>query len=44
MRNKIIAGTSDFIVAFKKDGDKSPGTLSTINYAKKFGKKYIIIS
>ena len=44
VRNKIIAGTSDFIVAFKKDGDKSPGTLSTINYAKKFGKKYIIIS
>tara|TARA_Y100001963_G_scaffold56372_1_gene78875 strand:+ start:527 stop:928 length:402 start_codon:yes stop_codon:yes gene_type:complete len=44
VRNKIIAGTSDFIVAFKRDGDSSPGTMSTINYAKKFGKKYIIIS
>ena len=43
VRNKIIAGTSDVVVAFKKDGDVSPGTMSTINYAKKFGKKYIII-
>ena len=44
VRNKIIAGTSDYIVAFVKNGDDSPGTTSTINYAKKFEKKYIIIS
>ena len=43
VRNKIIAGTSDYIVAFKREDDQSPGTLSTINYAKKFSKKYIII-
>ena len=44
VRNKIIAGTSDFVVAFIPDGDKSDGTMSTINYAKKFSKKYVIIS
>ena len=43
-RNKIIAGTSDFIVAFIEDGVQSDGTFSTLNYAKKFEKKYIIIS
>ena len=43
-RNKIIAGTSDFVVAFIPDGVESNGTMSTINYAKKFDKKYIIIS
>ena len=43
-RNKIIAGTSDFIVAFIPEGIESNGTQSTINYAKKFKKKYIIIS
>ena len=42
-RNKIIAGTSDFIVAFIPKGEKSSGTESTINYAKKFDKKVIII-
>ena len=42
-RNKIIAGTSDYIVAFIPKGENSPGTMSTINYAKKFDKKYIII-
>ena len=44
VRNKIIAGTSDYIVAFVKNGDDSPGTMSTINYAKKFEKKYVIIN
>ena len=43
-RNKIIAGTSDFIVAFIEEGVQSDGTFSTLNYAKKFEKKYIIIS
>ena len=43
-RNKIIAGTSDFIVAFIPEGVESDGTFSTLNYAKKFDKKRIIIS
>ena len=43
-RNKIIAGTSDFIVAFISEGVQSDGTFSTLNYAKKFDKKRIIIS
>ena len=43
-RNKIIAGTSDFIVAFIAEGVQSDGTFSTLNYAKKFDKKRIIIS
>jgi predicted Rossmann fold nucleotide-binding protein DprA/Smf involved in DNA uptake len=42
-RNKIIAGTSDFIVAFIPRGVESNGTQSTINYAKKMGKKIVII-
>ena len=42
-RNKIIAGTSDFIVAFIAEGVQSDGTFSTLNYAKKFNKKRIII-
>ena len=42
-RNKIIAGTSDYVVAFILKDIKSNGTMSTINYAKKFKKKYIII-
>jgi len=42
-RNKIIAGTSDFIVAFISEGVQSDGTFSTLNYAKKFNKKRIII-
>tara|TARA_Y100000593_G_scaffold74290_1_gene136640 strand:+ start:3206 stop:3607 length:402 start_codon:yes stop_codon:yes gene_type:complete len=44
VRNKIIAGTADFIVAFIPDGIESNGTMSTINYAKKFDKKFIIIN
>ena len=43
-RNKIIAGTSDFIVGFIPDGVEGRGTLNTIEYAKKFEKKYIIIN
>ena len=43
-RNKIIAGTSDIIVAFIPEGIESDGTFSTLNYAKKFDKKYIIIN
>ena len=43
-RNKIIAGTSDIIVAFIPEGAESDGTFSTLNYAKKFDKKRIIIS
>ncbi len=43
VRNKIIAGTSDYIVAFIPNGEQSSGTESTINYAKKFDKKIIII-
>ena len=43
-RNKIIAGTSDFIVAFISEGVQSDGTFSTLEYAKKLDKKRIIIS
>ena len=43
-RNKIIAGTSDIIVAFIPEGIESDGTFSTLNYAQKFDKKRIIIS
>ena len=43
-RNKIIAGTSDIIVGFIPDGVEGRGTLNTIDYAKKFEKKYVIIS
>ena len=43
-RNKIIAGTADFIVAFIPEGVDSDGTFSTLTYAKKLNKKRIIIS
>ena len=43
-RNKIIAGTSDFIVGFIPEGVEANGTMNTIDYAKKFEKKYIIIN
>ena len=42
-RNKIIAAYSDYVVAFIPRGVESPGSMSTINYAKKFGKKYLVI-
>jgi len=44
VRNKQIAEKSDFVVAFIPENIESNGTMSTINYAKKFKKKYIIIS
>ena len=43
-RNKIIAGTSDVIVAFIPEDGLSDGTFSTLKYAKKLDKKRIIIS
>ena len=43
-RNKIIAGTCDVIAGFIPDGIEGRGTLNTIDYAKKFEKKYIIIN
>ena len=43
-RNKIIAGTADFIVGFIPNGVEGRGTMNTISYAKKFKKKYVIIS
>ena len=42
-RNKIIAGTSDFIVGFIPDGAEGRGTMNTIEYANKLKKKSIII-
>ena len=43
VRNKIIAGTCDFIVGFIPDGVEAKGTMSTLQYAEKFDKKTIII-
>ena len=43
-RNKIIAGTCDFIVGFIPEGVESSGTMNTIDYAKKMKKNFIIIS
>ena len=43
-RNKIIVGTSDFIVAFIPEGVEANGTKNVLEYAKKLGKKRIIIS
>ena len=43
-RNKIIAGTSDFIVAFIPEGIEARGTMNALEYGKKLGKKRIIIS
>ena len=42
-RNKIIAGTADMVGGFIPEGIEANGTISTINYAEKFGKKTIII-
>ena len=42
-RNKIIAGTVDFVVGFVPKNITANGTMNTIEYAKKLGKKYIII-
>ena len=43
-RNKIIAGTSDFIVSFIHEGVEARGTMNTLEYEKKLNKKRIIIS
>jgi predicted Rossmann fold nucleotide-binding protein DprA/Smf involved in DNA uptake len=43
VRNKIIAGTCDYIVAFIPSNIESKGTMSTLKYAEKFEKKSIII-
>ena len=43
-RNKIIAGTSDIIVAFIPEGVEARGTMNVLEYEKKFDKKRIIIS
>ena len=43
-RNKIIAGTSDFVVAFIPEGVEANGTKNVLEYAKKLNKKRIIIS
>tara|TARA_Y100000994_G_C15331392_1_gene292450 strand:+ start:54 stop:455 length:402 start_codon:yes stop_codon:yes gene_type:complete len=43
-RNKIIAGTSDMIVAFIPEGVEAKGTMNVLEYAKKFDKKRVIIS
>jgi len=41
-RNKIIAGTSDFIVAFIPEGVEANGTKNVLEYAKKLNKKRIM--
>ena len=43
-RNKIIAGTSNIIVAFIPEGVEANGTKNVLEYPKKFDKKYIIIN
>jgi len=43
-RNKIIAGTSDFIVGFIPEGVEASGTMNAISYARKLKKIHIIIS
>ena len=43
VRNKIIAAYSEYVVAFVPRGVESNGAMSTINYAKKFGKKTLVI-
>ena len=43
-RNKLIAKNSDMVVGFIPEGVRSNGTMSTINYAKRFNKKTLIIT
>ena len=43
-RNKQIAIHSEYVVAFIPRGIDSPGSMSTIGYAKKFGKKTLVIN
>ena len=44
VRNKQIAENSDVVVGFIPDGHTSNGTMSTLGYAEKFGKKTLILS
>ena len=44
VRNKILVGLIDRIIAFVPEGVSSNGTISTINYANKFSKKCIVIT
>jgi len=44
VRNKILVGIVDRIIAFVPEGVSSNGTISTINYANKFNKKCIVIT
>lgn len=43
VRNKQIAQNSDRVVAFIPNGVEAKGTISTLKYAKKFGKKVMVI-
>ena len=43
-RNKILAGTCDFIAAFIPEGVEANGTKNVLEYAKKLNKKRVIIS
>ena len=43
-RNKQIAKNSDIVIGMIPEGVTSNGTQSTLDYAKKFGKKTIIMS
>tara|TARA_R110002020_G_scaffold176300_2_gene368486 strand:+ start:602 stop:1003 length:402 start_codon:yes stop_codon:yes gene_type:complete len=43
-RNKIIAGTSDYVATFIPEGVEANGTMNIIDYAKKMKKKFIILS
>ncbi len=44
IRNKQIAETSDYIIAFIPQGDISRGTFDTLNKSEKLGKKTLIIN
>jgi len=43
-RNKLLAKSSDYIIAFITEGEKSSGTLHTIKEAHKLNKKIVIVS
>jgi len=43
-RNKQIAIHSEYVVAFIPRGDDARGSMNTVNYAKKFGKKTLVIN
>ena len=44
VRNKIIAAYSEYVVSFVPRGVESKGSMSTIKYANKFGKKTLVIN